>query len=169
MPVFFPSSDRYSPLEKLIRFMALIAIFGVVIWAFWKNNERTLDELEARRAISGAKDVLSQEQYQFVRGFASSLKERYGLEFKLRITPEPVQQPELDPKTVFIGISPENEQVVVEFPPLLARALGDDYLNQLRDEYFRDFWQQNEWKNALVMALASIWERLTQMDGGGDG
>jgi len=41
--------DEETPLQKLVRVLVILLLFGGVVWAFWSNNERRMERLEMRQ------------------------------------------------------------------------------------------------------------------------
>jgi hypothetical protein len=66
----------------------------------------------------------------------------------------------LDTKTVFIGINPYSRQVLIEFPPLLRKALRQDYMYKLQNEYFIPYFEKNQWQVGLGAALQQLWDDI---------
>lgn len=170
MSRFMPKAGEYTPKEKIFRALALVGVFALVIWAFWEHTGRTLRQIKDSQAISDTTGSLDKKQLAFVRGFARSLEAEFGLEFRLQVRDEPVEDPELNGKTVFFGIDPAAKQVVVRFPPLLSNALGKDFLEQLQNNHLSTLFDEgNDWREGITFALAAIWERLSEMQGRSNG
>lgn len=55
--------------EKLLRLGGMIVILGLVVWAFWMNNQTTLEKIQARNALWDQTKVLSKSERDFVQGF----------------------------------------------------------------------------------------------------
>ncbi len=169
MSRFMPKGD-YSPKEKVLRGLALVGIFGLVIWAFWEHTGQTMRKIKDTQAVFDATGSMDKKQLAFVRGFARSLKAEYGLEFRMQVKNEPVVEPKLDAKTVFLGIDPAGQQVVVKFPPLLSNSLGADFLKRLQTDYLSTLFADGaDWREGITFALAVVWERLTEIHGGKNG
>jgi hypothetical protein len=101
--------------------------------------------------------VLTADQRAALREYAAELKEVYGIKLRLQIRTSPVALPDMDSKTLFIGINPQTQQVLVEFPTLLRKALGDDYLYRMQNEHFGPYFQKGQWQQGLADALTRLW------------
>jgi hypothetical protein len=152
--------------EGLLRSLGVIFVFLGVIWLFWKHNERTLDMLESQQVVQDRVDALSDKQRKSVRDLARAMESRFGLELRLVIAAEKMRIPVAGTRTIFIGIVPRAEQVVVVLPPLVERALGREFAEHLRHEHFRPYWDDQDWQKGLGEALAMIWEGLNTPDQG---
>ena len=76
-----------------------------------------------------------------------------------------ITPPKLDERTLFIGLSPAQKQVVIIWPPLLAGALGADFTRYLAEEHFTPYFEGGSAAEGLVHALALIWDRLGKLPG----
>jgi hypothetical protein len=161
----FPSGERFSGSARFIRILAFFVVMTVVAWAFWQQSERTVRELSARQAIADQMKLLSGKDLAFVKEFAANLERRYGLKFRLLTSAEAIAPPDLDQRTLFIGLSPARKEVVIVWPPLLAGALGADFTRYLADEHFTPYLAAGDTSQGLVHALALIWDRLGKLPG----
>ena len=171
MAILFPKRE-YSPAERMFRVLAMILVLLAVIWAFWKNTDRTLDMIETRAAIYDQTGEMTDETKEFTRSFASSLREEFGLDFRLQVMNDALDPPELDQKTVYIGLRPSWQESLVVFPPLVERALGQDFRLAIQEGVLQEGMQTGRWQGALVETLIMIYEGLTGIgspEGGPDG
>jgi len=143
--------------EVFLRTMLLLAVFALVGVAFWYQSGSNLREVYSRGTVWDEADALTREQRAALRDFAAALRERHGMRFRLHVRKGPVELPVLDERTLFIGINPETRQVLVEFPQLLRRALGDEYMYRLQNEHFTPYFERGEWQTGLADALAQLW------------
>lgn len=133
--------------EFFLRAMLLVAVFVVVAAAFWFQTEYSFKEIRSRGTVYDQTETLTAAQKTALREFASALRETHGLKLRVQVRNTPVVLPaKLDTKTVFIGINPYTRQVLVEFPPLLRKALGADYMYHLQNEYFIPYFEKNQWQ-----------------------
>ena len=146
--------------EKFIRFVLLLCIFAGVGYAFWIQNGRMMESIKSRGTVWDEAHALTGDQKKALRRFGSSLQEIYGMKFRLHIRSNVVELPEPDGKTLFIGLNPETRQVLVDFPPLLRKALGEEYMYQLQNTHFGPYFERDEWQAGLAEALAKLWDDL---------
>ncbi len=119
-----------------------------------------MKQLAARGTVWDQTSELSKSQKDALREFASMFKDEFGLELKLNVVHTDVVLPDLDSKTIFIGINPETRQVLVEFPPLVRRALGDEFLYSLQNEHFTPYFEKGRWPEGLFQGVNRIWEAM---------
>lgn len=161
----FPSGQRYSGAERMLRILAFFVVMTVVGWAFWQQSEKTARELAARQAIADPAKLLTGQELSFVKEFAANLERRYGIKFRLLVADGEITPPKLDERTLFIGLSPARREVAIVWPPLLAGALGTEFTRYLADEHFKPYLDGGDAAEGLVHALALIWDRLTKLPG----
>lgn len=166
MPLFMKVHGK-SALERLIRGLLMVLLVAGVGYAFWWNNENLLQKIESRNAFYDGTGTISEEDRTFVKQFMRSLKKEYGIEARIRIENGPLDVPELNSKTLFIGLNPQGGEAVVVFPPLLRGAVGAELAETLEEGYFEDALEGDEWPEKLRLALVMLWSRLTELKGTG--
>lgn len=156
-----------SGLERLVRSLLMVLLVAGVGYAFWWNNENLLQKIESRNDFYDATGAITPEDKRFIKQFMNSLKKEYGIESRIRIAGGPMKLPELNSKTLFIGLNPEGGEAVVVFPPLLRGAVGPELAGQLEQGYFAQSLSDGTWPEKLRLALVMIWSRLTELEGTG--
>ncbi|MCG8533326.1 MAG: TPM domain-containing protein [Desulfovibrionales bacterium] len=149
--------------EFFLRAMLLIAVFAVVAVAFWYQTENSFKEIRARGTVYDQTETLTAPQKSALREYAAALREKHGLKLRVQVRNTPVELPaSLDSNTVFIGINPYTKQVLVEFPPLLRKALGEEYMYSLQNTYFTPYFEKNQWQAGLASALQKLWDDISK-------
>ncbi|MDQ7832095.1 MAG: TPM domain-containing protein [Desulfovibrionaceae bacterium] len=156
------SSRRTSPLERFFRGMALLAVIAGVLWAFDARFSRLAERLESQQAISDATGGLSEADRRFLRQAAEDLRARFGLELRVRVGTGGVDVPELDEKTVFIGLSPDTGMARVVLPPLAARALGPDFITVVENDMLAAALADGQWPKGLCAAVVFLERQLSE-------
>ena len=159
-------SNQGSGGERLIRSVALLAIFGLVAWAFWINNERTIDRLNKTGSVWDETGTLTEQDKEFLYSFGKGLKDRFGMRLKVQIRKRDLEVPSLDGRTMFIGLVPSKRMSVVVFPVIMERALGRDFAQAMDRSHFQQYWTGQGWVIGLKEAAVRIWERLAEMETG---
>ncbi|WP_432738750.1 TPM domain-containing protein [Maridesulfovibrio sp. FT414] len=150
--------------EKFLRMVGMLVIFGIVGWAFWMNNQTTLEKLQARNALWDQTRVLSKAERDFVQGFIRSMRNEFGVKVRVQIMTDPLAPQELETNELYIGISPPNEQVEMVFPGLVRHALGDQFIKEIGQNQFSGNFSEDRWPTLLMTTLSMIWERLIKVD-----
>lgn len=166
MASIFPALHSGSMLVRFIRVVSMFALILVVGWAFWLNNERTVQKFKYKQSIVDETETLDQDEINYLRDFAKSLKDEFGMKAMVQVRKEELKVPELDSKTLYVGLLPRDRVVVVEFPSLMSRALGQEFLDYLRKEHFAPYWESGNWPRGLQTALTMIWSRLAAPEPG---
>lgn len=165
MRISIPKVHGQSPREKIIRSLALILIFAAVAWAFVKNNERVLDTLNREGAVYDETGTLTEEQRKFIVSFTRALKDEFGMNSRIQIFGGDFVVPELDAKTMYMGLSPANGTVELRFPPVMSRALGPEFIESLTTEHLLPSLATDGWPLEIQIVLAAIYDKLTNLEG----
>ena len=166
MKVTIPRVHGNTTKEKIIRSLALMLVFGVVIWAFMKNNERVVDTLNRHSIIYDETKTLNNEQKKFIISFTRTIKDEFGLDCRIQIFGGDFVVPELDSKTMYIGLAPSVGEVELRFPAMMRRALGDEYIKSLVTENFLPSFEYDDWPMEIQAVLLSIFDKLTELEQG---
>ncbi len=148
-----------TPAMQLLRVLAMVGIFIGVGILFWKQYESSLNRIQSRQDIWDQTQSLSEYQKQFLYDYAGRLKKDFGLDLIVKISKEPTAVPDLDKKTLFIGLCPPRREATVVFPPLARRAVGEEFINHLQKSHFRTYWP-DKWPQGLKKCLILIREKL---------
>ncbi len=146
--------------EFFLRAMLLLCVVALVGVAFWYQIGANLREINTRSTVWDETSQLTRDQQSALRDFASALQQTHGIRLRLQIRSTPVELPVLDSRTLFFGINPQTRQVLIEFPPLLRKALGDDYMYRLQNVHFGPYFDRDEWQLGLADALSALWRDL---------
>ncbi|SMF26678.1 hypothetical protein [Desulfovibrio gilichinskyi] len=150
--------------EKFLRFLGMIAVFIIVGWAFWQNNERTLEKLQGRNAIWDQTKTLSDADRQYIKGFIRSMRSEFGVKTKIHILNDQITEVVPEQNEMLITLSPAYEQVSLKIPGLVAHALGKKFIDDLEHNHFTGKFKNDTWPVALQTALAMIWQKLISVD-----
>ena len=162
---FFPRSGSGSRGQSsTFRVFLLVLLFVVVGILFWKNYERSMDVILSSHVVQDETETLSREQKDELSSFAKGLQDRFGFGLQIRVFEHFVQTPEPDSRVIFMGISPANQEVEIVWPPVLRRALPDDFTRHLEEEHFEEYWQGDNWPRGLYQALQRLGEELLAIE-----
>ncbi|TVM16174.1 TPM domain-containing protein [Oceanidesulfovibrio indonesiensis] len=150
--------------EQFLRFMLLIAVFAGCGWLFWINSQATMEKLKARSDVWDRTDTLNKGQTKALSRFSKMFEEELGITVKMQIADQALDMPDLDTKTLFIGLDLAEDKAVIVFPPLVEKALGDSFRRRLENEHFPPYFKSGDWPQGLVLALAEIWDALMEPD-----
>ena len=150
--------------ESFLRLMLLILVFVGVGYLYTKHFDRTIEIIESRQSVWDQTGTLTKAQKKVFKNFAELLKDEFGLECRFHAAPGPIPTPVLDSKTLFFGLDTKDRQVVIEFPPLVQNALGQEFITYLRTEHFPPYFEAKNWPKGLAEALKMVWERLVHVD-----
>ncbi len=150
--------------ERFLRMIGMVVILGLVVYAFWINNQSTLQKIQARNALWDQTKVLDRSERDYVQGFIRSMRNEFGVNVRVQITLDPIMEQEVDPKDMLIVISPPNQDVGMSFPGLVRHALGNNFISELENKHFANHFSDDEWPTSLMTCLSMIWERLVNVE-----
>jgi cbb3-type cytochrome oxidase subunit 3 len=165
MPWF--STRGKSQTERFVRMLLLLLVFLGVIWAFWKNYEGYFDQIQAKQSIWDETDELEERDRAYIASFAGFLRENYGMRLRVQIRKGTVEPPELDRRTLFIGLSPSREEAVVVFPPLLRSGLEQGFVEYVQQEHFEPYFSKDQWRDGLRRLLLFLKNQLLDLENQG--
>ena len=165
MRISIPKVHGETSKEKIIRSIALILVFAAVIWAFTKNNERVVDVLNQQASIYDETGTLDKEQKKFIVSFTRALRDEFGLDSKIQIFGGDFTVPELDSKTMYIGLAPAIKVVELRFPVMMRQALGEEFIDSLKADFLESF-TYDDWAQEIQVVLVAIFDKLTQLNEG---
>ena len=149
-----------SPLRVLL----MLLIFCAVIWGFWQNTENQLKEISSRGNVWDEPAVLTPEERRGLQEMINEFKSRYGTDVRMDIIGTPLQKPKTERPLIYLGIQQETGEVLVSLPPLLRKALGDDFAQKLISEQITPRLPQKEYADAMANSLRAIWLELGKLD-----
>lgn len=150
--------------ERFIRSIGLILVFALVGYAFWINTQRNLERLQTRNAVWDETGVLSKPELKYFKAFSRSMQERFGVKTVIHVRKNEIERGNEEENEVFIGLCPSKKQVVLQFPGLIRHALGNKLVESLENKYFADSFNGDDWVVALQTSVASIWEKLVEVE-----
>lgn len=150
-----------GPLEALLRLAGLMLVMSLVVLGFWKNGERNMERLNARLGLSDETKSLSDEERAHVLAFIANIRKNFGIDARVQVARQALEPPQADGKTLYVGLCPSERLAVVQLPPLMAGALGQDFARTLVDEHFPFHYAPGRrWQKGLLLALDLMESRL---------
>lgn len=133
----------------------------VLIWSNFSGERKGfMDVVSSNTVIEDQTHSLSSDDMEFLGRFAAGLEEEFGQKAVIRVFTGAVLVPDLDSRTMFLGISPGSEEVLVSFPPLISRSLPAGFVEDLRGPHFEPYFKNGNWDEGLKTALVQIWKGL---------
>ncbi|NDV23921.1 TPM domain-containing protein [Desulfovibrio sp. JC022] len=150
--------------ERFFRMIGMVIILGLVIYAFWMNNQSTLEKIQARNALWDQTKILDRSERDYIQGFIRSMRNEFGVKVRIQIILDPITEQEVDPKELLIVLSPPQQEVGMYFPGLVRHALGNEFISELENKHFENHFADEEWPASLMTSLSMIWERLVNVE-----
>ena len=157
----FASAPSRSTLPSAMwRILLLMLVVLGTIWAYSWHFENLALRLKSQDAIVDDTGRLPQERLALLRDAGHAMREAYGITLRVQVRTGPVQIPEPDPKTLFIGLDTVSGTSVVQLPPLLARALPAGLAQSLANDYFQPYFAADAWPEGLYSCVLTILQAL---------
>lgn len=153
--------------ETFLRYMLLILVFVGAGYLFVKHFDNTMEEIQARQSIYDQTGRLTSEQQRVFREFGRLMRDEFGVEVRVQAESGPVEMPVLNSRTLFFGIDTADKTVIIEFPPLVAAALEPEFIQYLRQDHFKPYFEQDNWPKGLAEAMRMIWDKLSEINSEG--
>ncbi len=150
--------------SSTFRIFVTVLLFVVVGLFFWKNYERSMDVILSSHLVRDETGTLSREQKDELSSFAMGLQDRFGFGLQIRVFEHFVEKPEPDSRVIFMGVSPAFQEVEIVWPPVLRRALPEDFTRHMEEEHFEEYWQGENWSRGLYQALHMLKEELLAIE-----
>jgi hypothetical protein len=173
-----PKVGYNSPLERIVRMVALAAVFVLVAWGFSANMERRMDSIGVRGQIQDNAELLSIAERKNLEAIAERFQKRFELRLEIRILTAPFHPDSWDEKSILLVLNPEAAQVIFTAPPLIRRAMGEAFLAEVGDTFAPAFIPANQdysgepgsndstelsWQEALFKALSLVERKLIEL------
>ncbi|BCS88594.1 hypothetical protein [Pseudodesulfovibrio sediminis] len=165
MRITIPKVHGNSPKEKVLRTLALILVFGAVIWAFTENNKHVVEVLNQQSAVYDETGTLDKEQKSFIASITRTFRDKYGMDCQIQVYVGDFVVPDLDSKTIYIGFAPSINEVELRFPPLMRTAFGTEFIDMLKTTILLPSFRDDTWPMAIhevLMEITSKFEELQQ-------
>lgn len=160
----FKKENRSVYPRSPLRILMMGLIFCAVIWGFWQNTEKQLKQINSKFSVRDDPPVLTQEERRGLQEMINEFKSRYGTDVKVDIVSASLEKPETERPLIYLGIHQETGEVLLSFPPLLRKALGDDFANELIVEQITPRLPKKEYADALADTLRAIWLELGKLE-----
>lgn len=166
MTRFSSSSPPRTPAGRVIKVIAMVALFASIVILFWKHFERSMVQISGRSGSGETKIAfVSDERWKTVQDAARRIEEQFGAEVKVSVSSGELLIPETGGNTIFFGILPKRRISVVILPPLVERSVGEEFASYLKHEHFEKYWEMpNGWEQGLEDGLILLWNALRQTE-----
>ena len=168
-----PRAGQGGPIERTLRTVLLVGVFGLVAWGFWANMERRMDSLGVRGQIQDAGNLLETAERKELEAIVKRVKKRFDMSLEVRILTGPFRPESWNGKSLLLAVGPASRQVVFTAPPLVRRAMGEEFMAELADSFapfFDDSPPAGEgrsgektWKDGLFSALGLLERKLAEL------
>lgn len=155
-------ATRESPKGRLLRMLLLAGVFALVLWGFWSNSQRRLEDLGRQNVLRDATGEFTQAEKEALFAKARFFQSAYGLALKVQVHKGSSSLREATPRDVFLDIAPARREVILTLPPLVRRAVGEGFVTKVED-VFIPYFAAGTWKKALPAALDLLQTKMDEV------
>lgn len=155
-------TTRESPKGRLLRMLLLAGVFALVLWSFWSNSQRRLEDLGRQGALRDATGEFTQAEKEALFARARFFQSAYGLTLKIHVHKGSSALREATPRDVFLDIAPARREVILTLPPLVRRAVGEGFAAKVEDAFI-PYFEAGTWKEALPAALNLLQTKMDEV------
>ncbi len=148
-----------TPMERVVRSLAMVGVIILVIWAFWLNNQRVVARLNLEKSFWDETGQMDESGREFAREFVEALDKEMGRTAYVHVRlGEAVIPKGLDDEDLYLAVSPARQEVALHLPADLDRPEDQALADYLVREHFKGNW--DHWQRGLKTGLVMLWEHL---------
>ncbi len=138
----------------------------VLVWKHYSGEGiefmDAVSQNKGEQCLIDESGLLTDAETKFIKKFASGLTQEFGQRAQIHVFSQNVVLPTLDNQTVFIGLSPSTEEVLIVLPPLIKRVVPAGFEQHLSSEHFVQYFEAGDWQQGLKTALIALWKTLDE-------
>ena len=147
---------------KAFRPVVLMIIFAAVCWGFWSNNERRVDMLVGQSLFSDETGTVPAEQKDELIQHLKAFKKDFGIPLEVHVRKSPPAVNQSDASRMYIDIVPSQGRAFLFLPPLVRRAVGQEFIRDMERSFAEDF-TAGDWRISLVPAVLALRGKLAEV------
>lgn len=164
--IFFPRSGRRGGSRartgRVARPVLLALILAAVCWGFWSNQQRRFTALVEQGLFTDQVSAFSAEQKQAVLAHLTSFKKDFGIPLEVNILRQPPSINQHNASRIYLDIVPAQGRAFIHLPPLVRRAVGDDFVRDLETAFAQDF-ASGDWRPGVVSTILALRTKMTEV------
>jgi hypothetical protein len=145
-----------------IRPFFLALVVAVACWAFWANNQRRMDAIAMQGLFSDETQSLAGEHKAEVLRHLKSFKKDFGIPLEVHVRKRPPAIGAQDSSRIYLDIVPSQGGAYLFLPPLVRRAVGEDFVRDMEASFQRDI-RAGNWQAALVAGILALRAKLAEV------
>lgn len=147
---------------RIFRPMFLALTIAAVCWGFWGNNERRVDALVGQKLFTDETRTVPAEQKDELVLYLKAFKKDFGIPLEVHIRSNPPALNAHDASRMFIDIVPSQGRAYLYLPPLVRRAVGQEFIQDMERSFAQDF-AAGDWRVSLVPAVLALRNKLVEV------
>lgn len=147
---------------RVFRPVFLALVVAAVCWGFWNNNERRVDALVGQKLFTDETRTVPAEQKDELILYLKAFKKDFGIPLEVHVRNNPPALNGNDASRMFIDIVPSQGGAYLYLPPLVRRAVGQEFIQDMERSFAQDF-AAGDWRISLVPAVLALRNRLAEV------
>ena len=149
---------RRSPIRPFF----LVLVVGLACWSFWTNSQQRMEAIAMQGLFTDELQALSGEDKVRLQREIKSFKKDFGIPLEVHIRKRPPAIETNDASRIYLDIVPSQGRAYLFLPPLLRRAVGEEFTRDMEMSFQRDF-QTGDWHAGLVSVLLSLRAKVAEV------
>ena len=148
-----------TPKENFIRLLILFLVFLTTVVGFWWNFQRQDDLLSSTTyKFSDSAKFFNADEKKAITSMSKGFKDKFALKLVLDVLPTgALTLPDLDSMSIYLGVSVEQAEALIDLPPWLVKLVGEQYINDLEKQLKTSLIKANPKANSE--ANSDIWRQ----------
>ena len=147
---------------RALRVLLLAGVFAAVLWGFWSNSQRRLEDLGRQNVLHDATGEITKAEKEALFAKARFFQTAYGLALKVQVHKGSSALREATPRDIFLDIAPARREVILTLPPLVRRAVGEGFVTKVEDAFI-PYFEAGTWKKALPAVLDILQTKMDEV------
>lgn len=147
---------------RVFRPVFLVLVIAAVCWGFWGNNERRVDALVGQKLFTDETRTVPAEQKDELLLHLKAFKKDFGIPLEVHVRNTPPALNANDASRMFIDIVPSQGRTYLYLPPLVRRAVGQEFIQDMERSFAQDF-AAGDWRISLVPSVLALRNKLAEV------
>lgn len=160
---FHPSDNPYSFRRRSpLRPVFLALVIAGVCWGFWNNSENRLESLINQGLLADQTKALSPAHKEEILNLLKTFKKDVGIPLEINILKTPPGINDHNASRIYLDIVPAQGRAYLFLPPLVRRAVGEEFRLNMEEALRRDF-TSGDWRQGLIPAIQALRAKIGQV------
>lgn len=160
MRFFFSKNKRAK--GRIFRPFVLLAVFMLAGYGFWVNNNKRMETIVLAGMFTDESGTVSKDDKATVLSYLRDFKKRFGTPLTVAVLTRPPQLGRHEAGRIYLDIMPEQRLALLTLPPIIRRAAGPTFPQEVEDAFARGF-AEGTWQKDILPAVIIIRNKMTEL------